>query len=137
MTQPVPAKHAADHGGEHEHAHGTGRYWAVWAALIAFTLITVVTGKMDFGAANIWLAMLIATVKATLVVLFFMHLWDEGAVNRMVFVTSVVFLFTLLLGVFGDLVFRLNGALPNGGPLPDHVPAAGEHAPGGEHAPKH
>ena len=44
---------------------------------------------MDLGAANIFIAMAIATTKATLVVLFFMHLYDEGGVNRLVFVVSL------------------------------------------------
>jgi cytochrome c oxidase subunit 4 len=73
---------------------------------------------MDLGSANIFIAMGIALTKATLVVLFFMHLYDEGGVNRLVFVVSVLFLVVLLLGVFADLMWRLPIALPNEGPLP-------------------
>jgi cytochrome c oxidase subunit 4 len=95
-----------------------GRYVAIWLALLVLTVVTVVTGRIDLGAANIWIAMAIATTKATLVVLFFMHLWDAGAMNRMIFVVSVVFVAVLMLGVFGDLMQRLSVTLPNGGPLP-------------------
>ena len=73
---------------------------------------------MDLGAANICVAMVIAITKATLVVLFFMHLWDEGGVNRLVFVVSLLFVAVLMLGVFGDLMTRLPITLPNDGPLP-------------------
>jgi cytochrome c oxidase subunit IV len=127
--------HKGDEDGAH---HGIGRYIAVWAALIAGTIVTVWTGRMDLGAANIWVAMLIASVKASLVVLFFMHLWESNGVNRMVFVVSVVFVAVLILGVFGDLLTRQGITLPNGGPMPasaasaDHggePPAAGAHAP--------
>lgn len=117
------AQHKSTTGGHqagHE-AHGMGRYIAVWAALIAGTILTVITGRMDFGGLNIIIAMVIACVKASLVVLFFMHLWDEGGVNRLVFATSLVFVMVMILGTFGDLFFRLNTLLPNQGPLQPHA----------------
>jgi caa(3)-type oxidase subunit IV len=122
--------HGAGHGDGHEaahEAHGMGRYVAIWLILLVFTVVTVVTGRMDLGSANIYVAMAIATTKATLVVLFFMHLWEEGAVNRLIFVTSIIFALVMLLGLFGDLMTRAPGALPNGGPMPIksrlHAPA--------------
>ncbi len=115
------AGHAtAGHGESHGHG-GIGRYVAIWLTLLVFTVITVVTGRIDLGAANIYVAMLIATTKATLVVLFFMHLWDEGGVNRLIFVSSIIFALVMMLGIFGDLTTRQHGALPNGGPLPSKV----------------
>jgi cytochrome c oxidase subunit IV len=99
-------------------SHGIGRYIIIWLALMGFTVLTVVTGRLDLGSANIFIAMAIALTKATLVVLFFMHLYDEGGVNRIVFVVSVLFLVVLLLGVFADLMWRLPISLPNEGPLP-------------------
>jgi cytochrome c oxidase subunit IV len=120
------------HGGHGAGAsHGIGRYLVVWLILLFFTLVTVLTGRLDLGSANIFLAMAIALTKATLVVLFFMHLYDEGGVNRLVFVVSVLFLALLLLGTFGDLMWRLPISLPNEGPLP-YNPQVG---PGTTHAP--
>lgn len=112
---------AGGHG--HEHAaggHGIGRYVLIWGLLLVFTIITVVTGRNVHlpGYGNIIVAMVIATTKATLVVLFFMHLWEEGGVNRLIFVSSIVFALVMLLGIFGDLLTRAPGALPNGGPMP-------------------
>jgi hypothetical protein len=52
------------------------------------------------------------------VVLFFMHLYDEGGVNRLVFVVSLLFVAVLMLFVFGDLMTRLQMSLPNDGPMP-------------------
>ena len=43
---------------------------------------------MDLGAVNLPLALAIATIKATLVVLFFMHLTEAHGANRLVFVVS-------------------------------------------------
>jgi cytochrome c oxidase subunit IV len=104
----------ASHGAAHEQ-HGIGRYLFIWVILMVLTIVTVVTGKMT---ANIYLAMGIAITKATLVVLFFMHLWDEGGVNRMVFVVSLTFVAVLLLFTFGDLMTRNPLTLPNEGPQP-------------------
>jgi cytochrome c oxidase subunit 4 len=102
------------HGGEH--AHGIGRYLAVWIALICGTVLTVVTGRMDLGAGNIFVAITIATIKATLVVLFFMHMIDTPAANRIVFVVSLVFAIVLIIGVFGDLWTRNAMTLPSAAP---------------------
>lgn len=123
----------SEHGGAHAEHHGIGRYVAIWLILLGFTALTVATGKTDLGQANIFIAMAIALTKATLVVLFFMHLWDEGGVNRLVFVVSVFFAVLLMLGVFGDVMTRLPSAVPNGGPLPATV--HGDH-PVGEGAAK-
>ena len=116
-----PVKTQGSHGEAHAHAggsHGIGRYVVVWLTLLVFTVITVVTGRIDLGSANIFLAMAIAITKATLVVLFFMHLWDERGMNPLIFVVSLIFVATLLLGVFGDLMTRNAMTLPHGGPIP-------------------
>ena len=119
--------HQAAHAEAHGQGHGIGRYIAIWLILLALTVITVVTGKLT---GNIYLALGIAITKATLVVLFFMHLYDEGGVNRLVFVVSVLFVVVLLIGVFGDLMTRLKVTLPNEGPMP--IQGASLH-----HAPEH
>ncbi|HVZ72522.1 MAG TPA: cytochrome C oxidase subunit IV family protein [Polyangia bacterium] len=102
--------------GHGEHSHGIGRYIAVWLALLAGTALTVITGRIDLGAGNIVLAITIASIKATLVVLFFMHMIDTPAANRIVFVVSLVFSLVLIIGVFGDLWTRNEMSLPSGAP---------------------
>ena len=103
------------HGGG-EHSHGIGRYFLVWFALILGTTLTVITGRMDLGAGNIFVALAIASIKATLVILFFMHMIDTPAANRIVFVTSIVFAIVLIVGVFGDLLTRNVMTLPSAAP---------------------
>ena len=95
------------------HAHGPGRYFVIWVALLAGTALTVYTGRMNLGSANLPLALIIATTKATLVVLFFMHLSESHGVNRLVFLVSVIFMLVLMAGVFGDLMFRYPLSLPS------------------------
>ncbi len=107
------------------HAHGAGRYFVVWILLLIFTVTTVVTGRIDLGDVNIVLALTIATIKATLVVLFFMHMSEAAGANRLVFVVSVVFVVVMMIGVFGDLWTRNPMTLPTGSPPPAlHTTAA-------------
>jgi cytochrome c oxidase subunit 4 len=100
----------------HPAHHGPGRYFVIWILLLIFTVTTVVTGRMNLGALNLPLALTIASIKATLVVLFFMHLSQSHGVNRLVFVVSVLFVLVLIAGVFGDLLTRYPLSLPNGVP---------------------
>jgi cytochrome c oxidase subunit IV len=99
------------------HDHGTKRYFIVWGILLVCTVLTVWTGYKDLGSLNLPLALVIATFKATLVILFFMHMTESAATNRIVFVTSFVFMLVMIFGVFGDLWTRSQMSLPN------HVPS--------------
>jgi len=108
MSEHVTHSHAPS---ELEH-HGSGGYWMVWAALMVLTLITVWTGQMHMPTWGLLLAIVIATTKATLVVLFFMHLWEQKGVNRVTFIITIGFVILLGLGVFGDLLTRLDMSLP-------------------------
>jgi cytochrome c oxidase subunit 4 len=65
---------------------------AVWIALMVGTWLTVAATYVDLGALNIWIGLAIATVKAVLVGLYFMHLrWDKPF-NAFVFIASFAFL---------------------------------------------
>jgi cytochrome c oxidase subunit 4 len=61
-------------------------------SLLLLTLVTVAATKVDFGGSNINLAiaMLIAVTKATLVVLFFMHLKYDKLFHTVVFVSAIL-----------------------------------------------
>jgi len=64
---------------------------AVWLALMVLTFITVKATEVDLGNFNLWLAMIIATVKATLVALYFMHMRHDKPFHVVVFISSLVF----------------------------------------------
>lgn len=74
--------------------------FGVFAALIVLTVITVAAAspRFDFGSLNLWIAMGIATLKASLVALYFMHLRYDSPFNGLVFVTALLFL-GLFLGI--------------------------------------
>jgi cytochrome c oxidase subunit 4 len=97
---------------EHKHP-GPGRYVLVWAALLVFTALTVGLGRIHLaGGWSIVVAMAIAVVKSTLVVLFFMHLWDHGGANRLVLGTTLVFVALLMGLVLADNATRYSVANP-------------------------
>ena len=96
-----------------ERAVHAGRYVATWAALVALTAATVIAARVPMGAWNTAVALAIAAVKATLVVLFFMHLREQGGTNRLVLATSVLFVCLLLAAVLADVALRFPPALPS------------------------
>ena len=80
------------------HSH-VPRYLAVWGALMLLTALTWGLSRFHVpGGAGVALALGIASVKGALVALFFMHLWDHRGPNRLVLVTSLVFV-ALLVGL--------------------------------------
>jgi cytochrome c oxidase subunit IV len=85
--------HAGHHDGAvHVHALSPALLLTVFAMLLIFTVITVVVASFDFGSLNIWVAMGVATIKATLVGLYFMHLRYDNKFNLFIFLSSFVFL---------------------------------------------
>ncbi|NBV84274.1 hypothetical protein EBR57_09180, partial [bacterium] len=62
--------------------------------------------QFNFGSFNLLIAMLVAVVKAGVVISIFMGLkWEKGF-NRVAFLGSLVFLFIFFLFVFSDVLFR-------------------------------
>lgn len=93
---------------EHSKSSPLGTYFAVWGALLAGTLITYEVAKIDLGVFNAAVALIIATTKALLVALFFMHI--KGAHERLlklVVISTVFFLLILLALSMADYGTRL------------------------------
>jgi cytochrome c oxidase subunit IV len=89
---PNNIAHVEEERIRHSDSHA-GRYVAVWVALMALTATTWFLARFIHipGAWGVAVALGIAGVKGTLVALFFMHLYDQQGANRLVFVTSIVF----------------------------------------------
>jgi len=83
-------------------------YINVWLGLLALTVTTVGISYIEFGIFNIVVAMLIATVKAVLVCLYFMHLKYENRVNQVIFISSFVFLLIFIMLTISDVMYRPN-----------------------------
>jgi len=82
-------------------------YFSVWGALLVGTYLTYKAAFIDLGAFNPVVALAIATTKALLVALFFMHL--RGASERLlklVVMSTVFFLMLLLFLTMTDYATR-------------------------------
>jgi cytochrome c oxidase subunit 4 len=87
----------ADHDDDHHDDHGLSHVapikvlTATGGTLLVLTLVTVLATKVDFGAnINLAVAMAIAVLKATLVILFFMHLKYDRLFHSVVFVAAIL-----------------------------------------------
>ena len=82
-------------------------YAKVLAVLLVLTVLTVAVAQMDFGALNVLIAMGIATIKAGLVLFFFMHLKYDNKLFPVIFLTGVFFLVILFLFCELDILTRV------------------------------
>ncbi len=106
----MSAHHAAHGPTVHSHV---GRYLLVWGGLMILTAVT--WGLSSFhlpGGAGVAVALTIASVKGGLVALFFMHLYDQPGPNRLVLLTSLVFVALLVLLTLLDNATRFPLANP-------------------------
>jgi cytochrome c oxidase subunit 4 len=86
------AVHEGGHQDEIAHVTPVRLLVAVWGALIVLTIVTVAVTKVDLGAStNLVIAMAIATIKAGLVVTYFMHLRWDRPFHTLIFVGSLLF----------------------------------------------
>ena len=74
--------------------------------LLALTGVTVGVSYLDLGKLNVWVALLIASLKASLVLLFFMHLKYESRVIKVSFISTVLVLAVMISFTFWDVAFR-------------------------------
>jgi cytochrome c oxidase subunit 4 len=93
---------------EHVHSSSPRIYVFILAALLFLTAVTVGAAYVNFGSSsiNLIIAVLIATVKATLVAMFFMHLRHDPPINAIIFASSLIFLTLFVLFPAIDLTSR-------------------------------
>lgn len=90
----------------HEPAAVRRTYFGVYAALVALTVVTVLVSYVHLGVMNVVVALLIASAKASLVALFFMHLkWESRLVWAFALV-PIFFLTLIILGTLSDTLLR-------------------------------
>ncbi len=94
-------------------------YMNILLTLMFLTIVTVAASRWDFGAWNTVIAMVIASVKALLVALFFMHLKFEGKVVIMYAIYPLILLFLLIGGTVRDVEKREH-------PVPSNAQLAAE-----------
>ena len=91
-----------------EHISSVKLYVTIWLALLVGTGLTVFASTLDLGPFNAIVALAIATTKAVLVVLFFMHVkYAHEKITKLVIVTAIFFFLILLALTLADYGTRL------------------------------
>lgn len=81
-------------------------YFLVLGALLFFTLLTVLITRIQLGPLNTAAALLIASIKGLIVLLYFMHLkFDQKIYAIMVGIVMTVFA-ALIVITFFDYLYR-------------------------------
>src|SRR5579863_5151991 len=82
---------------DHSKSSPLKTYFSVWVALLVGTFLTYKAAYIELGRFNAAVALIIATIKALLVALFFMHLKGAGEkLLKLVVISTIFFLFILL-----------------------------------------
>jgi cytochrome c oxidase subunit 4 len=89
-----------------EHAESRKVYYAIFAALMTLTLLTVMVARIDLGPFNTIVALTIAVTKAVLVVLFFMHVRHSTRLTKLVVAGGFLWLAILIGLTMSDFTTR-------------------------------
>ena len=95
------------HASPQHHITPLRTYILVFFALAIGTLLTWFASTIDLGWANTPIALLIATTKAVLVILFFMHVIHSTRLTWVVVIASFLWLGVLFVLTFADYLTRL------------------------------
>ena len=110
--------HAA-HGDKDHHVTSPMLLLGVYGALLAATVLTVGVTLVDLGDLNIWVALLIAVVKAALVAMYFMHLRWDSPFNGAILILSLVFVAVFIgFTIMDSHNYQQNYAPPAPGVIP-------------------
>ena len=89
-----------------EQSHGYGIYILVWLGLLALTGLTVAVAGINIGGFTVATALIIASVKAYLVLTIFMHLRSESKMFRVFVLVALFFLAISFILLFSDYSFQ-------------------------------
>jgi cytochrome c oxidase subunit 4 len=82
-------------------------YYTVWISLIILTGLTAWISTVDLGHFNTVVALVIATIKASVVALFFMHIkYTSEKLTKVVVLAAVFWLLILLVLSMADYATR-------------------------------
>jgi cytochrome c oxidase subunit 4 len=123
----------------HTHVVSPRVYVGIFVALMVLTAVTTAVAFVDLGPLNVVIMLVIAFLKASLVVLFFMHARYESQLTRMTILGAVFWLFVLISISASDVFIRFRpdavaplglrtetaAVMPTPAPHPPEQPGAG------------
>ena len=101
VTAPPEHEHAPTH-----HVTPLWIYFVIFFALMFFTVVTVWISTVNLGVMNTPVALAIAVIKATLVILFFMHVIHSTRLTWVVILASFLWVAALFVLTFADYLTR-------------------------------
>jgi len=101
---------------EHE-GLSLGRYALIYVALLGLTVATYSLSRLQLGTWSMVIAMAIAVVKASLVALFFMQLWEHGGSYRLAVATALLWVALMIVFILADVKTRFPLAIPSTSPM--------------------
>ncbi|MCB1161480.1 MAG: cytochrome C oxidase subunit IV family protein [Candidatus Krumholzibacteriia bacterium] len=115
-----------DHAHDAPHVVPLKVLLGVWAALLFFTFVTVAVTWINLGPLSLPVAIGIATVKAMLVALFFMHLKYDRPFNAVVLVSSIFFVLLFVGLALLDTLHYRDDLIPGYSPAMPKTEAAAD-----------
>jgi cytochrome c oxidase subunit 4 len=93
-----------------QHVASAKLYWMVWLILIVATFLTAGVATIDLGPFNTIVALTIATLKASIVVLIFMNVkYTSEKMTKVILIAAVFWLMLLLVLSLTDYSTRMAG----------------------------
>jgi cytochrome c oxidase subunit IV len=89
-----------------EHSISRKTYYLIYAALMVLTATTTGMAYVDLGAFNVYLALTIAVIKGTLVVLFFMHVKETAGITTVYVAAGFFWLLIMIVLTLSDYMTR-------------------------------
>lgn len=89
-----------------EHMVSYGKLTAVWITLLVLTVITVAVTRVELGMWKVWTALGIASLKAGLVIAFFMHMKYEPFLLKLLLFIALATLAIFIGLTFSDIYYR-------------------------------
>ena len=105
MDQPADHQDHVGHAPAH-HQSSLMTYFVIFFLLMIFTVLTVAASRVNLGVWNTPIAMAIAIVKATLVILWFMHVIHSPRMTWIILIASILWLGVLFVLTFSDYLTR-------------------------------
>ena len=98
MSTAHALEHDSNHdsGAVHPHIMPPSVLLTVYGVLVALTVATVAITLVDLGILNIWAALAIAVLKASLVILYFMHLRYDSLFNGIILIAALGFVMVFI-----------------------------------------
>ena len=116
------ADHAHGEHGTAEHPHSSRTYVIVFVVLMVLAGATYALGEGKLGSWSLPFAMGVASIKAMLVMTFFMHLNEHKGAVRVTMAIAVVFLAILIAVTIGDVATRFPPSNPAKAPFGVEMP---------------